>query len=66
MPSIGLLVHPKSEAVRGHIMQTFNNRHASEILKPCDIDGLITIDERGVWPKVEHDATQQGEPELFR
>ena len=38
-------------------MQTFNDRHAREILEPCGIDRYITIDERGVWPKVEHDAT---------
>lgn len=39
-------------------MQPFNERHAREILEPCrGIDSFITIDERGVWPKAEYDAT---------
>lgn len=38
-------------------MQTFNDRHAREILEPCGIDRYITIDERGVWPAAKYDAT---------
>lgn len=46
--------------------KSFNETHAREILGPCRIDDYITIDERGVWPKVERDATLLVETELLR
>ena len=34
----------------------YNERHAREILEPCNLLGkYLLIDDRGVWPAIEHD-----------
>lgn len=45
---------------------TFNKKHAEDILNPCGLGDYITIDERGVWPKIERDSFIPEETELMR
>lgn len=45
---------------------TFNKKDAEDILNPCGLGDYTTIDERGVWPKIERDLLMLEETELMR
>lgn len=50
----------------GALVTAFHEGHAREILRLCDLDDYIKIDERGVWPSVSFDPLLRVETELLR
>lgn len=50
---------PESEGI-------FQESHAREILRPCNLDEYVSLDERGVWPSVPFDPLLPVETEELR